>query len=79
MNEFRHIDSSARSKLLKSQAMVFYGCELFNLDGSYVNKLMTTWRVCARKVSNIHRQTRSNFISPLIKCRDPILLIEQRI
>ena len=79
MNEFRHINTSVGSKLFKSQTIVFYGCEFFNLDGSYMNKLMTTWRVCARKVLKVHRQTNCNIISPIIKCKDLLLLIEQRI
>ena len=32
INEFRRIDTSGRSKLFKSQAILFFGCELFNLE-----------------------------------------------
>ena len=79
MNEFRHIDTSARSKLFKSQAMVFYGCELFNLDSSYIDRLITDRRISARNVLKVNKRTHCNLISPLIKSKDPLLLIEQRI
>ena len=79
INEFSQIDSSARSKLFKSQAMSFYGCELFNLDDPYINKLLTAWRVCSRRILNVHRQTHCNLIEPLIQCKNPLLMIEQRI
>ena len=70
---------SARSKLLKSQVMVFFGYELFNLEESYINKLMTAWRVCSTRILNIHRQTHCDLLTPLIQCKNPLLIIEERI
>ena len=67
INEFIQIDTSARSKLFKSQAMIFFGCELFNLEGSYLNKLITAWGVCSRRVLNIRRQTHCDLLTPLIQ------------
>ena len=68
-----------RSKLFKSQSIVFFGCELFNLEESYINKLMTAWRVCSRRILNIHRQTHCDLLTPLIQCKNPLLIIEERI
>ena len=66
------------NSVFKSQAMSFYGCELFNLDDPYINKLLTAWRVCSRRILNVHRQTHCNLIEPLIQCKNPLLMIEQR-
>ena len=79
INEFSQIDTSARSKLFKSQTMVFFGCELLNLEESYINKLMTAWRVCSTRILNIHRQTHCDLLTPLIQCKNPLLIIEERI
>ena len=79
MNEFRHIDTSARSKLFKSQATCFFSSELFNLDSNYIDRLMTDWRISARKVLKVDKRTHCNLIPPLVKSKDPLLLIEQRI
>ena len=78
INEFSHIDTEAKSKLFKSQCMVFYGCELLNLDAPYIDKLLVNWRICTRKILNLSRRTHSNLLAPLLKCKNPLLIIEQR-
>ena len=59
--------------------MVFFTCELFNVEESYINKLMTAWRVCSRRALNIHRQTHCDLLTPLVQCKNPLLIIEERI
>merc|ERR1712212_487435 len=40
---------------------------------------MTDWRISARKVLKVDKRTHCNLIPPLVKSKDPLLLIEQRI
>ena len=42
--------------------MSFIGAELYNIDLCYIQKLLTAWRVCVRKVMNINLRTRSILI-----------------
>ena len=48
---------------------VFFDAELYNLDLNYTQKLITDWRVCARKVLNVNSRTRSIFIQSLFNCK----------
>ena len=78
INEFSHIDTAARSKLFKAQAMAFYGCELLDLDAPYINRLLVTWRVCSRKILKIDNKSHCKSIAPLIACKNHLLFIEER-
>ena len=78
INEFSHIDTEAKSKLFKTQAMVFYGCELLDLDAPYIDRLLVNWRICSRRILNLNRRTHSHLLAPQINCKNPLLIIEQR-
>ena len=78
INEFSHLDTAARAKLFKTQAMNFFSLELLDLDAQYINKLLVAWRVCSRKILKIDKKSHCNLIAPLIACKNPLLIIEER-
>ena len=78
INEFSHLDTEAKSKLFKTQSMVFYSCELLDIDATYIDRLLVNWRICTRRILNLSPRTHCNLLAPLIKCKNPLLIIEQR-
>ena len=76
--EFNNIGSFSRVNLFKSQCMSMYGIELYNLDSNEINKFLTAWRVCARKIINVNPRTHCNLIAPLMNCKNPLIIIEER-
>lgn len=68
MSLFGHCYSSIRYKLFKSYAMALYGAPLWDLSDRSLEKFLTGWRKCIRKLYKLPYRTHSNLL-PLI-CED---------
>ena len=78
-NMFKNMGFDCKAELFKSQCMSFYGCELFNLDERYMDKLYTNWRSCVRKLLCLDRRTHCDLIPALINSKNVNTIISQRI
>ena len=67
INNFRPISWQAKVALFKSQCSSLYGCQLWNLEDSKLNKLFTSWRVCCRKILGLHPWTRSYLLHGIME------------
>lgn len=65
---FRKLNSSTRYELFRFYCTSFYGCELWSLDTSTIEKLCIAWRRGLRKVWNIPPQAHCYLISMISNC-----------
>ena len=71
-SQFKPISWRSKTTLFNSQCLSLYGCQLWRLDDSKVDKLCTTWKVCCRRLLNLNPRTRSHLI-PHLMGTSPIL------
>ena len=72
VSQFKPISWKSKTTLFNSQCLSLYGCQLWRLDDSKVDKLCTTWKICCRRLLNLSPRTRSHLI-PHLMGTSPIL------
>ena len=78
-NIFYNTGFKCRAQLFKSQCMSLYGCELFNLDSNYIEKLYVNYRSCIRKILCIDKRTHCYLLPILINSKNLNIIIQERI
>ena len=73
INKFKPLSWEARVLLFKSQCSSLYGCPLWRLESTDLDRLCIDWNICCRRVLGLHPRTRTYLIPHLmdtlpIKC-----------
>ena len=66
VNNFKPISWEAKVLLFKSQCSSLYGCPLWRLDSSKIDRLCTDWNICSRRILNLSPRTRSFLIHQML-------------
>ena len=62
ISDFSACDSVTLDALHQTCCMHMYGCELWNLNCSYVTKFLTAWRKIKRRIWNLPYTTHNNIV-----------------
>ena len=68
MSHFWHSDAVVRYELFKTYCMPLYGCTLWNLTSSHMDRFYTAWRKCVRRVLGVPYTTHCNLLHHI--CQD---------
>ena len=68
MSHFSHSDAGVRYKLFKTYCMPLYGCTLWNLTSSHMDRFYTAWRKCVRRVLGVPYTTHCKLLHHI--CQD---------
>ena len=68
MSHFSHSDAVVRYELFKTYCMPLYGCTLWNLTSSHMDRFYTAWRKCVRRVLGVPYTTHCNLLHHI--CQD---------
>ena len=77
ISDFIACDSVTLDALHQTYDMHMYGCELWNLNCTYVTKFITAWRKIKRRIWNLPYTTHNNIVCNL--SRDIRLQLDKRI
>ena len=62
ISDFNACDSVTLDALHQTYCMHMYGCELWNLNCTYVSKFITAWRKIKRRIWNLPYTTHNNIV-----------------
>ena len=62
ISDFNACDSVTLDALHQTYCMHMYGCELWNLNCTYVTKFITAWRKIKRRIWNLPYTTHNNIV-----------------
>ena len=79
INNFKPVSWKSKVTLFNSQCLSLYGCHIWRLDDSNVEKLCTTWKVCCRRLLGLSPRTRSHLIPQLMETAPILDIIMYRI
>ena len=57
LSDFKGVNGITRFKMLQTYCYSFYGCQLWNLNCSYIQQLEVQWRKACRKALNVPNRT----------------------
>ena len=77
-NEFRFLNFEPRVKLFNSHCLSLYGCPLWDLNNSEINKLEVAWRKSCRYMLGVSPRTRSKLLPGLMGTESVINIIHNR-
>jgi hypothetical protein len=69
---FRNLDLAVKLKLFKSFCSSIYGCELWALEGCFINDFCTAWRKALRRMMDLPYNSHS-FLLPFLSDTLPII------
>ena len=67
MINFHKCSIDVKYTLFKSFCMPLYGASLLNYDSKDVNRLLTAWRKCMRRILNVSTLTHCNLIHKIVR------------
>ena len=79
INEFRNVDTCAKTKLFNSQCISLYGSVLIDIDNNNdIERLKIEWRKCCRYILNLNKRTRSILLPFLMQTPNVLEIIYVR-
>ena len=78
INNFHSTSKSSKVNLFNSQCMALYGCPLWNLQDRKLDELFKTWRVCCRRLLELHPRTKSCLLPDIMNTFQFVDIIKER-